>query len=111
MIQPPTGVPVGGIPNWGDSKMKQEPGFPILVVVTALLASIGAAGIPSAGLVMISIILGTVGLPLEGVALILAVDPLLDMLRTSVNIFSDSCGAVVVAHHEGETNLYPDAGE
>jgi proton glutamate symport protein len=82
-----------------------------LVVVTALLASIGAAGIPSAGLVMISIILGTVGLPLEGVALILAVDPLLDMLRTSVNIFSDSCGAVAVAHLEGETNLYPESGE
>lgn len=82
-----------------------------LVVVTALLASIGAAGIPSAGLVMISIILNTVGLPLEGVALILAVDPLLDMMRTAVNVFSDSCGAVVVAVKEGETNLYPrDSG-
>ncbi len=82
-----------------------------LVVVTALLASIGAAGIPSAGLVMISIILGTVGLPLEGVALILAVDPLLDMLRTCVNIFSDSCGAVVVASREGETGFYPEHAE
>ena len=81
-----------------------------LVVVTALLASIGAAGIPSAGLVMISIILSTVGLPLEGVALILAVDPLLDMLRTAVNVFSDSCGAVFVARREGETQLYPDSG-
>ena len=80
----------------------------ILVVVTALLASIGAAGIPSAGLVMISIILSTVGLPLEGVALILAVDPLLDMLRTAVNVFSDSCGAVVIARREGETDLYPE---
>jgi len=82
-----------------------------LVVVTALLASIGAAGIPSAGLVMISIILSTVGLPLEGVALILAVDPLLDMCRTAVNIFSDSCGAVVIARREGETDLYPDSPE
>jgi len=82
-----------------------------LVVVTALLASIGAAGIPSAGLVMISIILSTVGLPLEGVALILAVDPLLDMCRTAVNIFSDSCGAVVIARREGETGLYPEAPE
>ncbi|HPF35582.1 MAG TPA: dicarboxylate/amino acid:cation symporter [Candidatus Krumholzibacteria bacterium] len=81
-----------------------------VVVVTALLASIGAAGIPSAGLVMIAIVLGTVGLPLEGVALILAVDPLLDMLRTCVNIFSDSCGAVVVARREGETDFYPDSG-
>ncbi len=82
-----------------------------LVVVTALLASIGAAGIPSAGLVMISIILSTVGLPLEGVALILAVDPLLDMLRTAVNIFSDSCGAVVIARREGESDLYPESQE
>ncbi len=82
-----------------------------LVVVTALLASIGAAGIPSAGLVMISIILSTVGLPLEGVALILAVDPLLDMCRTAVNIFSDSCGAVVIARREGETDLYPESQE
>ncbi len=81
----------------------------LLVVVTALLASIGAAGIPSAGLVMISIILATVGLPLEGVGLILAVDPLLDMLRTSVNVLSDSCGAVTVARLEGETVPYPEA--
>ncbi len=80
-----------------------------VVVVTALLASIGAAGIPSAGLVMISIILATVGLPLEGVGLILAVDPLLDMLRTAVNVLSDSCGAVAVARREGETDLYPEA--
>ncbi len=72
------------------------------VVVTALLASIGAAGIPSAGLVMISIVLDAVGLPLEGVALILAIDPLLDMCRTAVNVWSDSCGAVVIATSEGE---------
>ncbi|MBT7311854.1 dicarboxylate/amino acid:cation symporter [bacterium] len=77
-----------------------------LVVMTALLASIGAAGIPAAGLVMIAIILDTVGLPLEGVGLILAIDPLLDMCRTSVNVFSDSCGAAVVAVKEGETGLY-----
>ena len=77
-----------------------------LVVITALLASIGAAGIPAAGLVMIAIILDTVGLPLEGVGLILAIDPLLDMCRTSVNVLSDSCGAAVVAVKEGETGLY-----
>ncbi len=77
----------------------------VLVVVTALLASIGAAGIPAAGLVMISIILETVGLPLEGVALILAVDPVLDMCRTCVNVWSDSCGAAVIARREGEEVL------
>jgi Na+/H+-dicarboxylate symporter len=76
-----------------------------LVVLTALLASIGAAGIPAAGLVMISVILEAVGLPLEGLALILAIDPILDMCRTAVNVWSDSCGAVVVARTEGETDI------
>ncbi len=80
-------------------------GAQIIVVLTALLASIGAAGIPAAGLVMISIILDAVGLPLEGIALILAIDPLLDMCRTAVNVWSDSCGAVVVARGEGEDVL------
>ena len=75
----------------------------IIVVFTALLASIGAAGIPMAGLVMISVILSAVGLPLEGVGLILAVDRILDMCRTSVNVWSDSCGAVIIAKTEGET--------
>ncbi len=77
-----------------------------IVVATALLASIGAAGIPMAGFVMISIILSAVGLPLEGVGLILAVDRILDMFRTSVNVWSDSCGAVVIAKSEGETLNY-----
>lgn len=75
----------------------------MVVVVTALLASIGAAGIPMAGLVMISVILAAAGLPLEGVGLILAVDRFLDMCRTTVNVWSDSCGAVTIATTEGET--------
>lgn len=75
----------------------------MVVVVTALLASIGAAGIPMAGLVMITIILTAVGLPLEGVGLILTVDRILDMYRTSVNVWSDTCGAVIIAKSEGET--------
>ena len=74
----------------------------IIVVITALLASIGAAGVPMAGLVMITIILTAVGLPLEGVGLILAVDRILDMFRTSINVWSDSCGAVIIAKSEGE---------
>ncbi|HDR52857.1 MAG TPA: dicarboxylate/amino acid:cation symporter [Mariniphaga anaerophila] len=77
-----------------------------LVVVTALLASIGAAGIPMAGLVMITVVLTAVGLPLEGIGLVLAVDRILDMLRTSVNVWSDSCGAVTIARSENEiTNV------
>jgi len=74
----------------------------VVVVITALLASIGAAGIPMAGLVMISVILSAVGLPLEGVGLIIAVDRILDMCRTTINIWSDSCGAVIIAKSEGE---------
>ncbi len=77
----------------------------IVVVVTALLASIGAASVPMSGLVMMSIILGAVGLPLEGVVIILAVDRVLDMFRTMVNVLSDSCGAVVVAKLDGEDVL------
>lgn len=83
----------------------------ILVVITAFLASVGAAAIPSAGLVMIFIVLEAVGLADHpGAALIvgtmLAVDRPLDMARTMVNVGSDSIGAVVVAQSEGETNLY-----
>lgn len=74
----------------------------MIVVVTALLASIGAAGIPMAGLVMMSIVLTSVGLPLEGVGLILAIDRPLDMCRTTVNVFSDTCGAAIIAKTEGE---------
>lgn len=73
-----------------------------VIVITALLASIGAAAIPMAGLVMITVILTAVGLPLEGVGLILAVDRILDMFRTATNVWSDSCGAVVIAKSEGE---------
>ncbi|MFT5688628.1 MAG: proton glutamate symport protein [Planctomycetota bacterium] len=72
------------------------------IVVMALLASIGAAGIPSAGLVMMLSILAVLKLPLEGAALLLAVDRPLDMLRTVVNVWSDSCGAAVIARTEGE---------
>ena len=73
-----------------------------IVVLTAVLASIGAASIPMSGLVMLSIILNAVGLPLEGVAMILAVDRILDMFRTTVNVFSDSVGAVVISQLEGD---------
>jgi len=55
-----------------------------------------------AGLVMISVVLTAMGLPLEGIGLILAVDRILDMFRTTVNVWSDSCGAVIIAKSEGE---------
>ena len=72
------------------------------VVLVALLTSIGVAGIPSASLVAITIILAAIGLPLEAIGLILVVDRVLDMCRTSVNVFSDSCAAVTIARLEGE---------
>ncbi len=77
-----------------------------MIVVTALLASIGAAGIPMAGLVMLTVVLTAAGLPLEGIGLIIAVDLPLDMIRTTVNVWSDSCGAVTIARSEKEeTNI------
>ncbi len=81
----------------------------ITVVLTALLASIGAAGIPSAGLVMIFIVTEAVGLTGPEVAAIVgtmfAIDRPLDMLRTVVNVFSDSCGAAIIARSEGEDTV------
>lgn len=74
-----------------------ELGQQVIVAITALLASIGAAGIPHAGLVMMVIILQAVGLPLEMQGIIIAVDRVLDMCRTCVNVWSDSCGCTVVA--------------
>ncbi|MEM8874917.1 MAG: cation:dicarboxylase symporter family transporter [Planctomycetota bacterium] len=73
----------------------------LIIVALALMVSIGAAGIPSAGLVMMVIIFQAVGLPLELTALLWSVDRLLDMGRTTVNIWSDSVGATTVAHFEG----------
>ena len=75
------------------------------IVLVALLTSIGVAGIPAASLVAITIILAAIGLPAEAIGLILAVDRILDMFRTSVNVFSDSCGAVIIAKTEGETGI------
>ena len=75
----------------------------VIVALTALLASIGAAGIPHAGLVMMVIILQAVGLPTESQGLIIAVDRVLDMARTCVNVWSDSCGCAVIARFQRDT--------
>ncbi|MGD8927152.1 MAG: dicarboxylate/amino acid:cation symporter [Thioalkalispiraceae bacterium] len=84
----------------------------ILIVVTALMTSIGVAGIPAASLVAIMIILKSVGLDeasaSAGLAMVIVVDRVLDMCRTAVNVFSDSCGAVIIGRSEGETQILQD---
>ncbi len=80
-------------------------GTQVSIVILALMTSIGVAGIPSASLVAIAIILAAIGLPAEGIGLILAVDRVLDMCRTAVNVFSDSCGAVIIGRTEGEKGI------
>ncbi len=81
-------------------------GVQFSIVFIALMTSIGVAGVPSASLVAIAIILGAVGLPVEAIGVLLVFDRILDMLRTSVNIFGDACCAVIVARLDGEkTNI------
>jgi len=75
------------------------------IVLIALLTSIGVAGIPAASLVAISIILAAMGLPVEGIGLILAVDRVLDMMRTATNVWSDSAGAVIIGKLQGEQGI------
>ncbi len=77
----------------------------LTVIVTATLASIGTAGVPGVGLVMLSLVLTQVGLPVEGIALIIGVDRLLDMLRTAVNVTGDAAVSCIVAKSEGQLDL------
>lgn len=74
----------------------------LIIVVTVLFSAIGAASIPMAGLVMLSVALSVAGLPLEGIGLVLAVEQLCDMPRTATNSYGDMCAAVVIAKSEGE---------
>ncbi|MGN1386276.1 MAG: dicarboxylate/amino acid:cation symporter [Bacillus sp. (in: firmicutes)] len=72
----------------------------IVVVLTAVLASIGTAGVPGVGLIMLAMVLTAVGLPVEGIGLILGIDRLLDMARTSINITGDAACAVIISEQE-----------
>lgn len=80
-------------------------GMQVTIVLTAMVTSIGVAGIPAASLVAITLILGIVGLPAEAVGLILVTDRILDMCRTSVNVWGDAVGAVLIARSEGENSV------
>jgi Na+/H+-dicarboxylate symporter len=81
-------------------------GVQFSIVLIALLTSIGVAGVPSASIVAIAIILGAVGLPAEAIGVLMVFDRILDMVRTSINVFGDSCCAIIVARLQGvETNF------
>lgn len=86
----------------------------LTVILMSVLASIGTAGVPGVGLIMLSMVFTQVGLPIEGIGLILGVDRLLDMVRTAVNVSGDAVVSVIVAKSEGQLNLDvyndPDAG-
>ena len=75
----------------------------LLISLTSVLCAIGSAGIPMSAMVMMAIILSAVGLPVEGIGLVIGVDRILDMLRTAVNVYGDTCVAVLVAKGEGES--------
>ena len=77
----------------------------LMVIVTATLASIGAAGVPGVGLITLALVLQQVGLPVEGIALIIGVDRLLDMIRTAVNVTGDAAVSTVVARSEDKFDL------
>jgi Na+/H+-dicarboxylate symporter len=86
----------------------------LMVILTATMASIGTAAVPGVGLVMLTMVLTQVGLPVEGIMLIIGVDRLLDMMRTSVNVAGDAMVATTVARSEGRLDLdtfkNPEAG-
>ncbi len=86
----------------------------LMVILTATLASIGTAGVPGVGLIMLAMVLNQVGLPVEGIGLIIGIDRLLDMLRTSVNVLGDGTVATIVARSEDDLDMAvfedPDAG-
>ncbi|MCY6356153.1 dicarboxylate/amino acid:cation symporter [Clostridium sp. ZS2-4] len=77
----------------------------MMVVLTATLASVGTAGVPGVGLITLSMVLQQVGLPVEGISLVLGIDRILDMMRTAVNITGDAAASVIMANMENELDL------
>ena len=77
-------------------------GTQVGILITATLASIGTAGVPGAGLIMLSMVLTSAGLPIKGIGLVAGIDAVLDMARTSINVTGDMCVSAVVARTEGE---------
>ena len=82
-------------------------GDQVIVVITGVLAAIGTAGVPGAGLIMSTLVFTQIGIPLEVIALIAGVDRILDMIRTSINVVGDSTTALMVSRMEGELGSEP----
>ena len=76
----------------------------LMIILTATLSSIGTAGVPGAGIVMLTMVVQQVGLPIEGIALVLSVDRIIDMFRTATNITGDAVCTMIIANSEGELN-------
>jgi Na+/H+-dicarboxylate symporter len=81
------------------------PGDLVTVIVTATLASVGTAGIPSVGLVTLAMVFNSVGLPVEGIGLIMGIDRILDMIRTAVNVTGDAVCTTIIAKQNGDIDL------
>ena len=81
----------------------------LTVMLMGLLASIGTAGVPGAGLIMVSLVFTQISIPLEALALIAGIDRVLDMIRTSINVLGDATGALLVSKLEGDLNTEPFA--
>ena len=77
----------------------------IAVILTATLASIGTAGVPGVGLIMLSMVLAQVGIPIEGIAIIMGIDRILDMTRTAINITGDAVCTTIIAKTENELDV------
>jgi len=80
-------------------------GDQLMIVLTAILASVGTAGAPGVGMLMLVIVLKQIGIPLEGISLILGVERILDMFRTTLNVTGDASASVVISAIEGELKI------
>ena len=87
--------------------MNLSPTDMVTIVLMGVMAAIGTAGVPGAGLIMTTLVFTQVGIPLEAVALIAGIDRILDMIRTSINVVGDAASALVVSRLEGELGTDP----
>ena len=100
-------IPLGNTINMNGTAMNLSPTDMVTIVLMGVMAAIGTAGVPGAGLIMTTLVFTQVGIPLEAVALIAGIDRILDMIRTSINVVGDAASALVVSRLEGELGTDP----